>query len=433
MVLRKSWLSSVLAILALLVAACDARAVDCKSVDDWKARPTTLGGSAQPAPANLSPALQAVSAEQLKVLAAARTRLAEVALSKPYVVICDFETINARAFGRGPNIPPAGIIMITTAMMEVIGADESKAASVLAHEIAHIIEEHGEQRVRFARVAARQAVAAGVASEGQQSGVGILVARQVFAANFAAYSRDIERRADEVGYQMYKAAGYDPREATRAFEALRQVVGDRAQGYLDSHPGLNERIANVVALARDDAKRVQTIDNAKAIAGESERYRAIADAHMENRRWGELAALVKSWLDVLPQSGLGWYYRGVLLQRSAKSKALAWEAFAKAAEFDPERPEIWDALVESLLAGGYRREAVACLSAMNEYGLPTEDLRSRVFGDRVFVHGVQRSSGSNLQWGRLPDGRRVISNDPTIFSVHGIEGQPIPPAWMPAK
>ena len=101
-------------------------------------------------------------------------------------------------------------------MMEIIGTDELKAASMLAHEIAHIIEQHGARKATFARAAGRRAAEIGDDEENRRRGSGTLVARQLFAAATTAYSRDIERRADDVGYQIYQSAGYDPRGGNAA-------------------------------------------------------------------------------------------------------------------------------------------------------------------------------------------------------------------------
>ena len=434
---------------ALICVAADAYAVECRSIDDWAgasiqvgppaaqagANPATQPGSTRnpsPSPGASSSSLSSVTPEQVRIFLLSRNRLGEVALLYPAVIICESAIITARALGRGPNLPQSGVVMFTTAIVELIGTNENRAASVLAHEIAHIIEAHGEQRARFSRLAARKASEIGAATEMQQRGIGTVVARQVFAEASAAYSRDIERRADEVGYQIYRAAGYDPREATKMFEVLQGIVGGREASYLDTHPGLEERIANIMTLAHSDVARVQVIDDAKVIAAESERYGAAAEAHIASGRWRELADLVAAWQNTLPKSGLGWYYRGILAQRSAKGKARAWELFAKAAQLDPERPEIWESLVGSLLDSGYRREAVACLLAMTEFGLSVRELRTRLFDDKVFVHGGQWSPSANLQWGITSDGRRMITNDPTIFSNQGIEGRTAP-AWMPTR
>src|SRR4029078_10177573 len=123
------------------------------------------------------------------------------------------------ALAPGPSTPEPGVVMFTSGILQLFNQDENRAASVLAHEMAHLIEEHGRQSVQFARQAARRAVEIGVASEAQRARSGVLARNPAFLTATRAYSRDLERRADEVGYQMYQAAGYDPRQATAMFEA----------------------------------------------------------------------------------------------------------------------------------------------------------------------------------------------------------------------
>jgi len=427
----RSCLRAFSAFAASLGVAGGALALECRSIDDW-ANPLQVGKPAANE-AKPGPGLQSMPQGQVQMLQRARSRLAAVAQISPYVVVCEFDRIGAIALPPGANIPQPGVVMFTSGILQLFGQDENRAASVLAHEMAHLIEDHGRQSVQFARLAAQRAVQVGAASEAQRAGSGVLARNQAFLTATRAYSRDLERRADEVGYQMYQAAGYDPRQATAMFEAMRALQGDRAKTYLDSHPGWDERMSNVLALARDDVARVQAVENAKKTAGESERYQRIAEEHIAQGRWRELARLVDQWLAVLPESGLGWYYRGLLAERTAPGRLASWETFARAAQLDPERPQIWDALIAALLRAGFKREAVACLSVMATFHLPTSEIRARLFDDRVIVHGAERSVPDTLRWGRGPQGQRVISNDPTIFINRGIEPASIPPTWIPVQ
>jgi Zn-dependent protease with chaperone function len=406
---------------------------ECKSIDSLLAVYRAPANPQLQNQQSTSDGLSRISRQQLEMLVQVRARLAAVALSNPAVGVCESDVINAVAIGAGPNIPPSGLVLITTAMMEVIGTDEVRAASLLAHEIAHIIEQHGQRRARFSRVAARQANEVGAQEEARRIGAGTIAARQVFAAATAAYSREIERRADEVGYQIFQAAGFDPRGATRLFEVIRDREGERAATYLDSHPGLDERIARLLVLAQNDSVRAQAAENSKAIAQENEKYRPVADELLRSGRWRALSSLVSTWLGALPQSGLAWYYRGLLMQKSKKDKSRAWGAFAKGVEFDPERPEIWQALIAGLLEGGYRNEAAACVAMMSYVGHSTREVRTQHFDEKLFVHGYPRTTPANLVWARERNGQRFITNDPTLLAPRGLRGEAIPPPWLPAR
>ena len=220
---------------------------------------------------------------------------------------------------------------------------------------------------------------------------------------------------------------------TRLAEEIRVREGIRTTTYLDTHPGLDERIARLLELSKDDVARAQATENTKAIETENEKYRIVADDHMQHRRWRDLSALVSRWIAVLPQSGLAWYYRGLLMEGSKKERPRAWEAFAKGAELDPGRTEIWEALVTGLLTSGYRKEAAACIAHMSHIRQPTRDLSTQLFEGKLFVHGNSDTAPANLWWARDKDGQRYISNDRTLFSTRRLKEQAIPPEWVPVK
>ena len=140
---------------------------------------------------------------------------------------------------------------------------EAQLASVLGHELAHYLKRHAlrEQRAQQNRDTARK-WAVGIVSVAAAAGGSVLVvaaiaatsnqlADQVIRTQFAGYSRDLEREADEQGMAMLRAAGYDPREAVAVFELLRADAdaGDEKVPYVyASHPKLQERIESVEEL-----------------------------------------------------------------------------------------------------------------------------------------------------------------------------------------
>ena len=75
-------------------------------------------------------------------------------------------------------------------------------------------------------------------------GLGLQLA---FIAAVNGFGRDLEREADREGLERMVAAGYDPREAPRVFELLRDDHGDGSRledFFFGNHPRLDERIAN---------------------------------------------------------------------------------------------------------------------------------------------------------------------------------------------
>ncbi|MET1116303.1 MAG: M48 family metalloprotease, partial [Comamonas sp.] len=84
-------------------------------------------------------------------------------------------------------------------------------------------------------------------------GQGLALQRQL---NF---SREAEREADRVGFQIMSAGGYDPSGAVAFFKRLQGVskVYNEMPAYLSSHPLTGERIADIQARIRETPARAR--------------------------------------------------------------------------------------------------------------------------------------------------------------------------------
>ena len=123
---------------------------------------------------------------------------------------------------------PGGFIFISRGLL-LLANYEDQLACVMGHEIGHVVRRHA---------ARQQAIALN----------GPLALPWVRAGQMAAYSRDMERQADEDGQLLCAAAGYDPR-ALGSFlttlelaERLRQGTS-HTPGFFDTHPGSADRVA----------------------------------------------------------------------------------------------------------------------------------------------------------------------------------------------
>jgi predicted Zn-dependent protease len=123
---------------------------------------------------------------------------------------------------------PGGFIFVSRGLL-LLANNEDQLACVMGHEIGHVVRRHA---------ARQQAIAAS----------GPLSLPWVRAGQMAAYSRDMERQADEDGQLLCAAAGYDPR-ALGSFlttlemaERLRSGTS-RTPGFFDTHPGSADRVA----------------------------------------------------------------------------------------------------------------------------------------------------------------------------------------------
>ena len=171
---------------------------------------------------------------------------------------------------------PGGFIAVHSALM-LAAQTESELASVLSHEIGHVAQRHiarmlGQQRQDslIPLAALVLAVLAGAAAGGDgsqganEAPMGLILAGQGLALQRQLnFSRDAEREADRVGFQIMAEGGYDT-SGMVAFFGRMQAAGrnysDLVPAYLRSHPLTTERISDIQARIREVPYR-QRIDS----------------------------------------------------------------------------------------------------------------------------------------------------------------------------
>jgi predicted Zn-dependent protease len=156
------------------------------------------------------------------------------------------KTINAFAM-------PGGFVGVHSGL--IVGAQsESEFAGVLAHEVAHVTQRHLARQLQAQNQLSPIALlglglAALAARSSPQLAQGALLASQAAPiAAYLSYSRDFEREADRVGYQMLAAGGYDVAGMPSFFERLQKstrLYDNNAPAYLRTHPLTSERIADM--------------------------------------------------------------------------------------------------------------------------------------------------------------------------------------------
>ncbi len=159
-------------------------------------------------------------------------------------------TINAFAL-------PGGFIGVHTGLI-LMAQSESELASVLGHEIGHVQQRH------LARSLARQRdsamitlgsvlVALLAARSGQGSQAALAVGQAAALSRQLSFSRNDEREADRVGFQILVDAGFDPQAMADFFSRMQQgtrAYASVAPAYLQTHPMTEERIADMQARIR---------------------------------------------------------------------------------------------------------------------------------------------------------------------------------------
>lgn len=151
---------------------------------------------------------------------------------------------------------PTGQLYVTRGLL-ALANDTSELASVLSHEMAHVIARHAATREDQARQAAIVSRVVTDVLNDPQMGALALAKSKIALASF---SRAQELEADAIGVSLASRAGYDPYGATRFLTAMGRnsalkptgpAGGDaRSIDFLSSHPSTPDRVKNALAAAR---------------------------------------------------------------------------------------------------------------------------------------------------------------------------------------
>jgi beta-barrel assembly-enhancing protease len=154
---------------------------------------------------------------------------------------------------------PGGFIGVNTGLI-VATQTESELASVIGHEMGHVLQRHiarmitaSEHSGYAALAGALFGVLAGVLAHSGDLGSAIALGGQAYAVdNQLRFSRAAEHEADRVGFQLMSGAGYDPYGMVAFFERLdRASMSDAGvPAYARTHPLTGERIADMSDRAR---------------------------------------------------------------------------------------------------------------------------------------------------------------------------------------
>jgi len=140
---------------------------------------------------------------------------------------------------------PNGHIYVHTGLLSRLD-NESQLAMIIGHEMTHVTHRHALASQRDAPTKQTMYTVAAASDIGQTANaiLGVGLALTTMAA-INGYGRDLERDADNGGMHDLVRAGYDPKEAPKAFALLRSDSKDRGSletFYFGSYPKLTERI-----------------------------------------------------------------------------------------------------------------------------------------------------------------------------------------------
>lgn len=143
---------------------------------------------------------------------------------------------------------PGGHIYVTTALMNLANDDE--LASVLSHEVGHVVARHSLKTIQQSQTLGGLAnlfgSITGIAGDSAQE-LGTAAAQIVAGGLLAVHNREEEREADYLGLHAMAKAGFNPQGMVTMFEKI-QRVGEKNEDLLGAifadHPGVDERIDN---------------------------------------------------------------------------------------------------------------------------------------------------------------------------------------------
>jgi predicted Zn-dependent protease len=246
---------------------------------------------------------------------------------------------------------PGGFIAVHSALL-LAAQSESELASVLSHEIGHVAQRHiarqlGQQRQDSLIPLAAMVLAVLAARASPDASMALITGGQGLALQRQLnFSRDAEREADRVGFQIMGAAGFDTSGMVAFFGRLQtasRAYSDLTPAYLRTHPLTSERIADIQARIRETPykQRVDSIDfylmRARARVLQDESSSGLADTRLTFE--GQLNAAQGRQQQVAAQYGLAY----LALRKGELAAAQKWLDAARASAVRKQEPATFSA------------------------------------------------------------------------------------------
>ena len=270
---------------------------------------------------------------------------------------------------------PGGYFGVHLGLIGIVNTRD-ELASVLAHELTHVTQRHisrsiakqGRQTPMLIAAMILGALAARKSPDA--AGAMIMGSQAAVIQGQLNYSRDMEREADRIGYNLMQPAGFAPQGFVGMFNLLQQSARLSDNGsypYLRSHPLTTERIGDMQARVQSNFSNSATTATPAA---------APADARVHAMMAARARVLSDPGVDILrlwaaePQKG------GVAgfatLTPSRQAAVLYAAALASVKLRDPERAKNYVSRLKTVVAGDMYALRVTNLIAA-ELALATGD------------------------------------------------------------
>ncbi len=243
-------------------------------------------------------------------------------------------SINAFAFFGGHVAVHSGLIIVTD--------NESELAGVMAHELAHVSQQHVLQQITESKRAMPVTLAESLVAIALGVPELIIPALAGHAQTMLNFSRQHEHEADRIGVQILAKAQFDPQGLPNMLERMGSQLryNNKPPEYLLSHPLSEARIAD-------------TRNRANAL-------------HYKRKTSSNMFHLVKARISVQSATNLNHFIEEsehTLSTQRYNSKMAAHYAHAYALLLNDKPEQAWDAL-EGLITG-YPDDLIIQLTAVD--------------------------------------------------------------------
>jgi len=261
---------------------------------------------------------------------------------------------------------PNGQLYVTRGLLSLAN-DSAEIASVMSHEMAHVIARHAATREEQARKTELISSVNDLLSDSQVGAMAL--ARSKIA--LASFSRSQEFEADGIGVGIAARAGFDPFGASRLLNSMGHNAefyaasrgGDaRSLDFLSSHPATPERVKN----AADSARQL-------AAVGRLRRDKAAYLATIDGMTYGEDPAdgFVRGRHFLHPKLGFSFMApEGFVLDNTTQAVLGSKEGAGQALRLDVVKVSPEQSLIEYLNSGWIENIENGSVEELSVNGVP---------------------------------------------------------------
>jgi predicted Zn-dependent protease len=147
---------------------------------------------------------------------------------------------------------PGGKVFVYTGIKKAAHNDD-QLATVISHEIAHALAQHGAERVSMNQIVGLGGQILSVAVQAKvpqyQNAFSTAYGYGAQLGLMLPYSRTHELEADKIGLILMKKAGYDLNEALNFWKNMGQESGsdEKTNDFFSTHPSNHKRIEQIKA------------------------------------------------------------------------------------------------------------------------------------------------------------------------------------------